>query len=486
MTRFSAPRARRGFTLIELLVVISIISILVSLLLPAVQRAREAATRLQCQNNLKQIGIALHAYSETNNRFPSSGQCLAENGNETAFYTHSTFTHLLSYLEHSDLAAAVDLSRAYNDVNQPSIPGVTVTQTAFQSVIPTYLCPTNPLRPKGGLDSQGYGYCDYSVVCYTNLGDATYTPSGTGAHPLAPTLPATGAAPAGFVGGVPNWIDPTNATATVPPVQYSVGRWPGALSANYKDNTILSTTSGSGMVGKISNFGYTYAPVGYYAGNSGSSPVAATTVTSTYNASYSGTGGSMGGFNATLASNGYGGLLITDTNSRSPTYGYWKSGARGPAIGDITDGLSNTIGLVEDVGRTETFGALKFPDPFGASTYNSGRRCAWRWAEPNNAMGVSGPPNGIYLDGKYGKVVNNNAVPFGGPSTGGNAKYINGCNWSVNNCGPNDEPFSFHTNGINTLFMDGSVRFIRDDIDQVTFKRLLTPTEGIPSGYVEP
>ncbi len=109
-------RSRRGFTLVELLVVIAIIGILVALLLPAVQAARESARRTSCSNNLKQIGLAFHHYHDAYKKLPYGGNDGPTNANSAdpgAFYNYNWTYHILPYLEQQPLydAGTADVNR---------------------------------------------------------------------------------------------------------------------------------------------------------------------------------------------------------------------------------------------------------------------------------------------------------------------------------------------------------------------------------------
>jgi prepilin-type N-terminal cleavage/methylation domain-containing protein/prepilin-type processing-associated H-X9-DG protein len=126
---------RTAFTLIELLVVIAIIGVLVALLLPAVQMAREAARRVQCTNNLKQIGIALHGYHDAHNTFPSGGWIALFGQPATSNLNTGWSTSVLPWLEQRALFDSLNLSFVYD---HPA------DSTATYTVLQVYLCPSEP------------------------------------------------------------------------------------------------------------------------------------------------------------------------------------------------------------------------------------------------------------------------------------------------------------------------------------------------------
>jgi len=138
-------RIRRAFTLVELLVVIAIIGILVGLLLPAVQAAREAARRMQCSNNCKQLGLALHNYHDTHRQFPINysmspagfGGSGGNSGNGDSRQC-SWMGMILPQIEQGNLYAQINWNLGLKVAGAPS-PNVVIAQTA----IPAYRCPSD-------------------------------------------------------------------------------------------------------------------------------------------------------------------------------------------------------------------------------------------------------------------------------------------------------------------------------------------------------
>ncbi|MFO1045374.1 MAG: DUF1559 domain-containing protein [Planctomycetaceae bacterium] len=162
-------------------------------------------------------------------------------------------------------------------------------------------------------------------------------------------------------------------------------------------------------------------------------------------------------------------MKLDATWDRDTFLGAWNT------IAACTDGSSNTVAIVEDAGKPSnivgayTAGATLVGNALGTmagvdtTVMPGGMSSPNRWADPDSGSGVSGPP------ANRGALINNNKTPSGGPAT---------CPWTTNNCGPNDEPFSQHVGGCHMLMGDGTVRFVSENIDFNTVRRLMSRADG--------
>ena len=144
--KITAEATRVGFTLVELLVVITIIGILIALLLPAVQSAREAARRMQCANNFKQVVLAMHNYESSKGCLPTGIIDMHKVSGFSALKLWSWSAFLLPYLEKQALYDTIDFGAAdYCALDAPPY----MTRTAIGTVIQAYVCPSDPQGGEG-------------------------------------------------------------------------------------------------------------------------------------------------------------------------------------------------------------------------------------------------------------------------------------------------------------------------------------------------
>ena len=170
--RHSRFFVRAGFSLVELLVVIAVIGLLISLLLPAVQAAREAARRLGCANNLHQIGIGLQSYHDSYQRFPLGGVEMRSlrNPDGSLRYPNGVqlawSAYILPYIELQSIARQIDYKKGFDSPeNAP----------AAANVISTYLCPS---AIRQSYVNDGRGACDYGGIYGERIASPNNPPKG--------------------------------------------------------------------------------------------------------------------------------------------------------------------------------------------------------------------------------------------------------------------------------------------------------------------
>jgi len=362
MPRLS-PRhvARAGFTLVELLVVIAIIATLIGLLLPAVQSAREAANRMACANNIKQLSLGAANYESGQRRYPTSG----EGKDPTASYVdclnvNSFHVQVLPYIEEGSIASKWNYKQPYWSTN--NLPLATAQIKGFT-------CPSNGISQDsfGGTASIGgnFGRNDYMPTAYTD-------------------------------------IDPNNGQRNKPS-----GTNPGAFKVG------LLTYDQTGKVSSCTD-----------------------------------------GTTKTV-------ILWEDAGRESQ-----HVGKRDAAVTSSTVWVRVKGNTVQKIASGDT----DFPSA-NATDMPSSKTVPNRWCDPDNASGLSGPPQDETASVRTQPILNNTKNPIGGTSTT--------CLWPTNNCGPNDEPFSTHAGGLVGAGMaDGSVKFISDTIDVQIARMLSDPRDG--------
>ena len=458
MTVTSTKRA--GFTLVELLVVIAIIGMLVGLLLPAVQSAREAARKSQCANNVKQMALGAANYESANLRYPTSGEgkvfafgtgpgqdkmnsnmadssgnftgsgtggAFETTGGKDALSSESFFVQIMGFIDQQQIASRWNGKLPYWDTTSES--GGYTNQLLSATKVKTFLCPSNTLTKDefGGKNNAALTGTKKAEADYKYYGQVDYMPVA--------------------------YVDLDTAGKRSPPLTDDRGY--------YKESIInLLQTSNPGTVGD-------------------------------------------GTSNTIMFMEDSGRTLMTAGKRDAKTGGntYWVYTAGTPFIftsidsgwtsGDAmsTEGQNGMVSAVSGAGSASAA---------GTTTSSGNSTVPNRWADPDCASGLSGPPNEETSSSSQRKqgIVNNNKTVrpgkssrFGGGSALlGSSTDISGsdCSWHLNNCGSNDEPFSVHAgDGIYAGFGDGSVKWISAKTTPDVLRQLADPNDGelLPANF---